>query len=70
MVLTFVLLSVGGAWLDEKYGWEPWGTLGGTGLGLFALFSLILRESGMLKSQADREKAAKDAESDRSENSR
>ena len=70
VVLTFVLFSVGGAWLDEKYGWAPWGTLGGIGLGLFALFSLLLREAGMLKSQADREKAAKEDESDRSESSR
>ena len=74
VVLTFVLLSVGGAWLDEKYGWEPWGTLGGIGLGLFALFSRLFREAGVLKSQATREREAREAaskdESDRSESSR
>jgi hypothetical protein len=46
VVLTFAVLTWIGTWLDRRYSIGPWGTLGGVGLGLVALFSLLLREGG------------------------
>jgi F0F1-type ATP synthase assembly protein I len=34
-----------GHWLDRKYGWEPWGTLGGAMLGLAAGMYLLIKEA-------------------------
>ncbi|MAW77509.1 MAG: hypothetical protein CMJ95_09025 [Planctomycetes bacterium] len=44
VVITFVVLALGGSWLDGKIGTSPWGTLGGVGLGLVAMVKIMLRE--------------------------
>ena len=41
VVITFVVLAMGGAWLDGQIGTSPWGTLGGAALGLVAMVKLI-----------------------------
>jgi F0F1-type ATP synthase assembly protein I len=32
-----------GQWLDKRYGWTPWGTLGGCMLGLAAGMYLLIK---------------------------
>ncbi|NRA75268.1 MAG: AtpZ/AtpI family protein [Planctomycetes bacterium] len=44
VVITFVVLALAGAWLDDKFGSSPWGTLGGVGLGLVAMVKIMLHE--------------------------
>ncbi|MEC9475802.1 MAG: AtpZ/AtpI family protein [Planctomycetota bacterium] len=44
VVITFVVLALGGQWLDVTIGISPWGTLGGVGLGLVAMFKIMLQE--------------------------
>lgn len=48
VVITFVVLAMGGAWLDDwldrGVGSIPWGTLGGVGLGLVAMVKIMLHE--------------------------
>jgi F0F1-type ATP synthase assembly protein I len=56
VVITFAVLAWAGHWLDGRYGYAPWGTLSGVALGLFAMVTALLRESGTLKSQAERER--------------
>jgi F0F1-type ATP synthase assembly protein I len=34
-----------GHWLDRKYGWEPWGTLAGSMLGMAAGMYLLIKEA-------------------------
>ena len=55
VVITFALLTWVGVWADGRFGWQPWGTLGGVALGLVSMLHLFLRESGTLKSVAERE---------------
>lgn len=56
VVITFIALAAAGIWLDDRYDFGPWGTLGGIVVGLFAMFTALLREGGVLKSQAQRER--------------
>jgi hypothetical protein len=44
VVLTFAVLTWLGAWCDRRYSSGPWGTLAGVGLGIVALFTVLLRE--------------------------
>jgi len=44
VVIMFVVLAMGGAWLDDRIGISPWGTLGGVGLGLVAMVKIMLHE--------------------------
>jgi len=64
VVITFAVLAFAGHWLDGRYGFAPWGTLGGIALGLFAMVTALLRESGMLKSQAERERERAERDGD------
>ena len=34
--LAIVIGAAGGWWLDQKFGWRPWGFLGGFAMGLAA----------------------------------
>lgn len=34
-----------GTWLDKRYGWQPWGVLVGSMLGLTAGLYLLIRQS-------------------------
>ena len=34
-----------GSWLDKKYGWEPWGLLVGTMLGLAGGMYLLIKDA-------------------------
>jgi len=61
VVITFALLTWVGVWADGRFGWQPWGTLGGVALGLVSMLHLFLRESGKLKSVAEREREAREA---------
>lgn len=36
-VASLLLPVVVGVWLDERYGWSPWGLIGGSVLGFIAL---------------------------------
>ncbi len=63
VVITFGVLAWAGIWIDGHFKTAPWGVLGGVALGLFSMFTTLLREGGMLKSVADRERAAKTRES-------
>ena len=44
VVITFVVLALGGSWLDGQFGISPWGTLGGVGLGMVAMVRIMLHE--------------------------
>lgn len=45
-VMMGVLLGLGvGWWLDEKFGWSPWGVLVGTMLGLASGMYLLLKQT-------------------------
>ncbi len=50
MGLSVLLLTLGGAWLDNRYDTSPWFTLAGAGLGIvggfYALFTQVKRHSG------------------------
>ena len=43
VVITFVVLALGGAWLDGELGISPWGTLGGVDLGILPIIKIILQ---------------------------
>ena len=64
VVITFAVLAWAGYWLDGRYGFAPWGTLGGIALGLFAMVTALLRESGTLKSQAEKERERAERDGD------
>lgn len=37
-----------GSWLDKRYGWEPWGMLVGSMLGLAAGLYLLIRQTSRM----------------------
>ena len=47
-----------GRWLDNKYGWQPWGVLIGSMLGLAAGMYLLIKEA--LRMNADPPKTKED----------
>ncbi len=55
VVLTFVVLTLLGNWLDGRYGFRPWGTLGGVALGVVAMFTIMFRDGAAPSSKGDDE---------------
>ena len=49
MGISVLVMTLGGAWLDDRYDTSPWFTLAGAGLGIvggfYALFSQVRRVS-------------------------
>ncbi len=39
------IFVLGGRWVDERFGWEPWGTLGLTLLGVAAAMTMLIRQA-------------------------
>lgn len=48
----------GGYWLDDRYGWSPWGTLLGTGLGFAGATIWLYRELYSKRGSAGRGSAS------------
>ena len=44
LTVVMVVSVAAGKWVDAKFGWSPWGTLGISMLGLSAVLYWILRE--------------------------
>ena len=45
MLVGVTLGVVVGQWLDRKYGWQPWGTMGGAMIGLAAGMYLLIKDA-------------------------
>lgn len=43
MLSAIVVFGGGGLWLDRRFGWTPWGVLGGMGLACVAIGTLLYR---------------------------
>ena len=43
MLSAIVVFGGGGLWLDRRFGWTPWGVLGGMGLAFVAIGALLYR---------------------------
>jgi hypothetical protein len=59
VVILFAVLAWAGHWIDGRYDSAPWGTLAGIALGISGMVTTLLREGGMLKSRAERERDRK-----------
>jgi F0F1-type ATP synthase assembly protein I len=65
VVIMFVVLAMGGAWLDDQIGISPWGTLGGVGLGLVAMVKIMLREGTDHRPSENRSESSEASASDK-----
>jgi F0F1-type ATP synthase assembly protein I len=65
VVIMFVVLAMGGAWLDDRIGISPWGTLGGVGLGLVAMVKIMLREGTDHRPSENRSESSEASASDK-----
>ena len=45
MLVGVTLGVIVGQWLDRKYGWQPWGTMGGAMIGLAAGMYLLIKDA-------------------------
>ena len=58
---TAVGVAIGvvvGHWLDKKYGWEPWGTVVGSMLGLVAGAYLLIKEVNRMDRQDKKDRSS------------
>ena len=37
-----------GSWLEKRYGWQPWGALAGSMLGLTAALYLVIKQANKM----------------------
>ncbi len=54
LVLSIVLLGYAGHWAEQRWGFEPWGIMGGALLGAFAGFRSLYKAAKLAEKEMEK----------------